>query len=221
MKKPGSILLLLYISITNPSFAQEINWRSIDQGGKHIVSAYFGADYSSYYGFSYGYVVKNKITPIITGAELTVPFGDDVFDDWRMKVSAQAELWNKDRLSLGIRSSFILRRYESALSRLYNVGADALTQFGYTKEKWALVAIFHYDRAIATHIQHDLLKEYYPEITDGWYGATGGNFKFGLRGNISIRSLNTFLSVGKIYGQDFKHNPTLPFYAELSIQKMF
>lgn len=221
MKTLNILLLSIFLFVANCSFGQDINWRSVNEETSHVVSAYFGADYSSYYGLSYGYVLKNKLTPIILGSELTVPFGDQPFDDWRMKLSAQGELWHKNHFSLAIKPAFIMRRYESVISRIYNLGAEITSQFGYSKEKWAVYAILNYDRAVSTHIKHDLLKEQYPNIRDGWYGSTGGNFKFGLRTSVSFKKVNTFFSIGKMYGQDFKHNPTLPFYAELALQKTF
>jgi hypothetical protein len=62
---------------------------------------------------------------------------------------------------------------------------------------------------------------YYSGIRDGWYSGSGCNFKFGTRANITLQSWSMFLQLGKAYGQNFKNNLTLPFYAELSLQKRF
>jgi hypothetical protein len=200
--------------------AQDVNFRALDNT-KHIVSAHFGADYSSYYGLSYGYVLKTKHIPLVVGAELTLPFGDDVLDDWKLKTIVQGELLRRGNFSVVFKPAIVFRRYESTIARLYNIGTDFTLQAGYVKPKWGVLGIAGFDKAIVTHIKHDLLKDYYPEIQDGWYLATGGNFKFGARVQYSIGTWNTFVTVGKHYGQNFDDNPTLPFFAELSVQKRF
>lgn len=219
MKRNCLILLVFSILMPNSLDAQDVNWRAIDENTHHLVSAYFGADYNSYYGLSYGYVLKTDFRPVVIGTEITVPFGRETLDDWKWKTGAQAEIWNNGSLSLALKPSLILRRYESPLARMYNIGADIPLTFGFIKPKWGIVTIASYDMAISTHIKHGYLREYYPEIRDGWYGASGGNFKFGTRVHLSLSSWNAFLTLGKHYGQDFKDNPTLPFFAEFSIQR--
>lgn len=114
-----------------------------------------------------------------------------------------------------------MRNFSSEIARLFNIGADVTTNFGYSTSKWGITGSISYDRSLATHIKNDLLKEFYPEIQDGWYNSSGGNFKFGIRVNRSFKSWNTYMNIGKSFGQDFQDNPTLPFYLELSIQKQF
>ena len=216
--KTTIILFISTISILN---AQEVHWKSLNEESKHIASLYFGGDYSIYYGTSYGYIQKNKILPLVIGTELTIPFGNRILDDWKLKTSIQGEIWKFNNLSLALKPSFIVRRYESEIAKLHNIGFDFSTLFGYSKPKWGITSILNYDRSISTHINNTLLKEYYPSIKNGWYNSAGGNFKFGIRTNLAIKSWNSFFTIGKSYGQDFKHNPTLPFYFDLSLQKQF
>lgn len=216
-KSIAGFLLLLAGSLSGK--AQDINWRAENQG--HLVSAYFGADYSFYYGISYGQLLNVKSKPLLAGTELILPFGEDVLDDWRWRTSLQAELWENNGFSFSLKPAFVTRRYESPLARMYNVGADLSMIFGYLKPKWGVSATVNYDRSFSTHITHGQLKEDYPEIADGWYNTAGGNFKFGARANLSVKSWHSFLSVGKHYGQDFRDNPTFPFFFELSLQGQF
>ena len=99
MKIFKTIPLLLIIFSFSESFSQEINWRTLNTDSKHFVLANFGADYSSYYGLSYGYNLKNRLTPIVIGTEFNLSFGKDVFDDWKSRTSIQAELWQSGNLS--------------------------------------------------------------------------------------------------------------------------
>ncbi len=217
--KTISLLLMMFSALT--TLSQEINWRTINDDSKNMVSANFGADYSSYYGLSYGYHIKNSFTPLIIGTEFNLSFGNDVFDDWKSRTTIQTELWHSGNLSWGLKGGLIMRHFESDIARLFNMGADITTNFGYATATWAIVGTINYDRALATHIKNDLLKEFYPAIQDGWYSSSGGNFKFGIRASRSFKTWNTYMHIGKSFGQDFQDNPTLPFYAELSLQKQF
>lgn len=211
------LITILYSLMVAPTvFAQDVPWRALENK-KHILSGYIGADYSSYYGLSYGHVLTFMKRPIVLGTEFTIPFGNTLLDDWRWRTSVQAEVVKHDNFSLTIKPAVILRRYESPLAKMYNTGVDLSLLYGYTKPTWGLVALAHYDRSISTHITHRLLKDDYPSIQDGWYSTPGGNFKFGARVNYTLKSLSCFLTVGKHYGQNFNDNPTLPFFFELSI----
>jgi hypothetical protein len=201
--------------------AQEVNWRSLVPTQHHLVSAYFGADYDSYYGLSYGYVVKNGQHPLVLGLQGTAPFGKTTLDDWNLKLSAQTELIHAGAFSMSVQPAMVLRRYASPLARIYGVGADLTLAAGILRPKWGISGILAYDQSMATQVENRLLKTYYPEIQDGWYRSGGGNFKFGMRLNCSFRAWNGWLSLGKAYGLDFKSNPTLPFYAEISVNRAF
>lgn len=209
------------IALVSNTHAQEIHWRAVDTNTTHFISGNFGADYSSYYGLSYAYKVKNRVMPLVIGSEYNVSFGKELVDDWKSKTSVQTELWRNNSFSWGLKSGFIVRRFESEIARLVNVGADVTTIFAYSKPKWGIGVLANYDRSMSTHIKNKLLKEYYPDIVDGWYNTSGGNFKFGIRANYSVRTWNVFLNLGKAYGQNFKDKPTLPFYADFSLQKQF
>lgn len=213
---PLFVSLLVYTGVN----AQEVNFRTLENT-KHLVSANFGVDYGSYYGISYGYVLNTFRRPVVIGAELTLPFGNDVLDDWKWKTSVQAELWRSGNFSVVFKPAVVFRRYESSLARMYNIGSDFSLNAGLVKEKWSVVGIASFDKAIITHIQNKLLKEYYPEIRDGWYIPSGGNVKFGARVNYNLGTWSTFVTVGKHFGQDFEDNPTIPFFAEVSVQKRF
>lgn len=219
MKRITFFRLLIACAIPCSLSAQDVSFRSLGENTRHLVGASFGADYSSYYGLSYGYVLKTGFSPVVVGAELTVPTGKEAFDDWKGRIGLQAELWKSERFSLALKPTFIMRRYNTMMATMFNLGADISLTFGYVRSKWGVVALAVYDKPFATNIEHKWLRELYPGIRDGWYGASGGNFKFGVRANLHLRSWNGFLSVGKMYAQDFKDNPTFPLFAEISIQK--
>ncbi len=214
-------LLATFTIGVNHTKAQDINWVNVRDGNQHFAGLNFGADYSSYYGVSYAYSIKNKLAPTVVGFEFNVPFGKDVLDDWYLRAGIQSNLWSNNHLELTLQAAFITRRFESEIASLLNLGADVTTLFGYSKPRWGILAEVNYDRSISANIQNKVLMEYYPEIQDGWYNSGGGNFKLGVRANVTIKSYNIFLHIGKTYGQNFQDNPTLPFYFKLSLNKAF
>lgn len=216
-----SIIVLIIIAISTIN-AQDINWTDISEGNKHFVTLNTGADHSVYYGFQYGYVLYQKKSPIILDVEFNLPFGDEVLDDWYLRTGLKTRLWSKNNLFWTARASFITRRYESNTARLINLGADFNTLFGYHKNWWGIAAEVNYDRSFSTNIESgEIVTDFYPEAADGWYKTPCGNFKFGIQASANIKSINVFLHVGKVYGQDFKDNPILPAYGKIGINKSF
>jgi len=218
MKTKKFLIIILSALVHCSVLAQEVNFHGLDNT-KHLIGLQAGADYGSYYGVSYGYVWRNKLTPIVIGTEFTVPFGNNLVDDWKSRTGLQAELWYYKGISISARLSSTFRRYNSDLATLLNVGSDFTLNAGYVKPKWSVVAFANFDKPIVTHVENKLLKEYYPEIKDGWYDESGGNYKFGVRGQMSYKSWNSFITVGKHFGKNFEDNPTLPFFAEVMVQR--
>lgn len=218
MKTRNVLLILISAFVHCSLLAQEVNFRGLNNT-KHLVGVQSGVDYGSYYGVSYGYVWRNKLTPIVIGTEFNVPFGSNLVDDWKSRTNLQAELFNYKGWSANARLSSIFRRYNSDLATMLNVGSDFTLSLGYARPKWSVMGFANFDKPIVTKIENKLLKEYYPEIKDGWYDESGGNYKFGIRGQVSYKSWNTFVTVGKHFGKNFEDNPTLPFFAEVSIQR--
>jgi len=215
-----SIVLLLALKVSNAN-AQEINWSEVSAGKKHFVTLNLGADYSTYYGLKYGYRIGNARLPLILDAEFSVPFGENVFDDWNARMGLQSKVWSHNNLWWSLRASVITRKFESEVADIMNFGSSLTSLFAYQKPKWGIAAEFNYERSEVSRIEHRLLKDYYPEITDGWYNTGGGNLKMGLQAHVNVKTVNVFMHLGKTYGQDFKDNPTLPYYAKLGINKSF
>ena len=214
-----SILLLITVAISTTQ-AQDVNFRALNSS-KHLISAHARVDVATNYGFSYGYIFRNRLTPIVIGTEFTVPFGNEILDDWKWKTSIQAEVYKWRNFSVVFKPAFSWRRFETPLAIMQNFRADLSLTAGYSTTTWGLMAVAGFDKSIATRIKHGLLADYYPGIKDGWYGQGGGNFRFAARAHVTVNSWGAFLTAGKQFGQDFEDNPTIPFYTELSLQKRF
>lgn len=211
-----AIFILFFIKI----FAQDLHARLVERSQNHFVAAKFGGDYGMVTGLSYGRRLPGKY-PAFVAAGLSMPFGKDFLDDWKIRVTVQREIWHRGRFSMEIKPGIILRRYESGIATLLNTGVDLTTAVGYSSTKWSFLVKANYDQTIATKIKHYFLKENYPEIYNGWIGPTGGNFKFGVYAARSFGKNVASLELGKAYARNFGDNQTLPFYFDLTFARLW
>lgn len=222
MKKILFILCLIGGLLgTTKMYAQMQNWRALPQDNAHLISAHIGGDYSFYYGLSYAHVFQSAPFPFLVQGSFSPAVGGTLLDDWKTKVTGQTEIWHNDHFSWTVAPGLNVRRFNSEIAQLHSLGGEITTAFGVTKPSWSLMATAQYDKPFTTHLKHGLLREYYPAIQNGWVSRTGGNFKLGIQAQYSLNTWSGFLNVGKIYGQNFKDGPTLPFTFELGIQKAF
>ncbi len=214
------LVLFFFLSMlwSFTSVAQVVAWYNPDQNSRHIMALHIGVDFGTVYGISYGYKFSGKI-PAVVGTELSTPFGKTFMDDFKAKLNVQTIFYPVNHLGISIKPGMIFRRYASEAAVLLNIGSELGTTIGYYRDKWSIAFEANYDHTHATLIEHRLLKEYYSEIQDGWYGSTGGSFKFGLQGSYWLKSTGIALKAGKIFGQNFSEDPTLPFYADISVMK--
>ncbi|HET9486316.1 MAG TPA: hypothetical protein VFO54_02735 [Chryseosolibacter sp.] len=216
-----SIIAVVIFSFANPGFSQTVNWRSLENSDNHIVNLNAGWDYATTFGIGYGHKLNTQI-PLIIGMEFSLPAGDQMFDDLKTKVGAQAEVFRSGNFSASVKFQGIFRRYESDFVRLANFGSEISTALGYYRSTWYAAAEFGFDKSIITHIKHgSVMEEYYPEIKSGWYIPTGGNFFYGIQGGYSFKEADLYLKAGKTVTQDFKTTATVPYYLQLGINKRF
>lgn len=217
----SKILIVLFISIAVNSFSQNINWRNLTKEQKHIVSINIGLDYGTTIGVGYGYQLNTKL-PIVLNAEYSMPFGKRTFDDFKTKIGLQAEVIKIGSFSTTVKAYGVFRRFENDNARFLNFGSDFSAVSGYYKSKWYVAGEFGFDKAIVTHIKHsDIIREYYPEIKNGWYIPTGGNFFYGIQSGFSFGRNDLNLKIGKLTTQDFETTPSLPYYTQFSFNRRF
>ena len=212
------LLILVFLSACVSLRSQDISWFPNDPGSGHILSLKVGADFGTIYGLSYGYKFGGKI-PFVLGADVTTPFGKTFMDDFTGTLTAQTMLWPVDHLGITVKPGLSCRRYASDAAVIVNIGAELGTSIGYYRDTWGFAAEATYDHARATLIKHRTLRDYYPDIKDEWYGSTGGTFKFGVAGHYWMKSTGIGVKAGRVYGQNFENNPTIPFYADVSVMR--
>lgn len=212
------VLITFFFSLfIHKTYSQTINWESLKEEQRHILSTNAGWDYSFVYGLAYGYHLKTNI-PILVDVSFSLPSGENIFDDFKTKTGAQINLVQVNHFRLNAAVHGIYRRYENPLVTLQNFGADATATFGYYKPKWFVSGEFGFDKAIVTHFKHsEIYKEVYPEVKNGWYEpTTGGNFNYGIQVGYSFRRSDLTLRIGKVITEDFKTEPLIPIYFQLA-----
>lgn len=202
--------------------AQIFNWNAVENT-RHIVNIGVGLDYSVSYNAGYSYKLNTK-TPVVLTTSFSLPSGELILDDFKSKIGGQLLIINNPHFKGGVAINGIFRRFENPLVRLLNFGSETKANFGYYGLKWFIAAEIGFDKAIVSHFKHsDYYKEnYYEDVKDGWYEpSTGGNLQYGLQTGYSFKKSDITLSLGKVVAQDFKTNPTLPFYMGLGYNFRF
>ena len=87
---------------------------------------------------------------------------------------------------------------------------------GYYKPKWFVAVEVGFDKAIVTHFKHsENFRNNFPDVQDGWYAPTGGNFHYGIQTGYSFKNSDLTLTIGNFITQDFKTTPLIPYYFKL------
>lgn len=212
-----TIVLFFFLLISSLTLrSQDIALFGDNQASGHMVTLKVGADFGTVYGLSYGYKFSGK-QPVMVGTELTTPFGGKIMDDFKARLTAQTIFWPAKHLGIAIKPGMAFRRNGTEAAVVCNISTELATSVGYYRNKWSIATETVFDYSNATLLKHRKLQEYYPEIKDEWYKNTGGTIKFGVQGTYWLRSTGVSVKAGKVYGRNFKNNPTIPFYADFSV----
>lgn len=203
------------------SFSQSVNWASLKSDNKHIVHVTTGFGYGLVYGVGYSHKLKSKM-PILLDASYSFPSGGKLFDDFKTKIGGQARLYSIGNFQFSASIHGIYRRYENTLVSMQNFGSEMTGVIGYYKPKWFVAGEVGFDKAIVTNFKHSQsFKDNYPQVVDGWYIPTGGNFYYDLQTGFSFNQHDIYLKVGMIISQDFKTTPLIPWYGQIGYNYKF
>ena len=213
------ILSILMISTT--SFAQQINWRNLNNNQPHIVTVQTGWEYGTVVGVGYGQKLKTTM-PIVLNIEYSSPFGNDIFDDFKTRFGGQAEVLQMENFSVSLKIYGVFLRYQNDLVRMASFGSEFSTNFGYYKTNWYVAGDIGFDKAIATNIKNSgEMKTIYPGVQDGWYVPTAGNFNFGIVSGYSFNSNDLYLRIGIHVTEDLRSAPAVPYYLQIGYNRRF
>jgi hypothetical protein len=219
--KKSFILTIASLCLYLSSQGQTINWATM-QNTRHIGSVFGGYDYGFNYGIAYGYHLKSKL-PIVIMASHAQPAGEKVFDDFKTKAGVVVRVYEVNNFQFAARVQGIFRRFENQYVTMLNFGSDLSATAGYYKPSWFVAGEFGFDKAIVTNFQHtNAFRENFPDVKDGWYQpATGGNFYYGIQTGYSFGANDITLNAGKVIQQDFRTDPTIPFYIQVGYNRRF
>ena len=221
MKRLNLITLLL-LTTFSMLCAQNINWASLNENQEQIAYLNFGYDYGITTQVGYGYKF-NTARPILLRSDFSVPMGNKVFDDFKFRIGGQVQIIDKNKWSLSAKLNSVIKRYQTKLVRLVNLGSQISITGGYYKPNWHLAGEFGFDKFIRTHSKHaEIMRVDFPAISDGWYSETGGQFFFGLEGSRSIgQKLDFTFRTGAINAQKKDANALLPLYLQIGLNYSF
>lgn len=222
MKTIKILLVAVVISCTtNLSLAQNINWKRLSNEQTHLISLNVGWDFASTIGIGYGYNLKTSI-PIVMDVQFSLPFGNNLLDDFKVKLGGQAELLTLGNFSATVKAYGIFRRYENKIARLLNFGSEFSGVVGYYQPTWHAAAEFGFDKAVTTHVKHSAFtRDRFPDAKNGWYIPTAGNFFYGIQAGYSFESFDIYSKIGKTITQDFKTTALIPYYLQLGFERKF
>lgn len=217
MKKLSLITVILLLFHAQCIKSQTFNWQNMGTEKRHIASINAGLEYGIIYGLGYAYSFKAFQFPVAAGIEYSIPSGEKIGDDFKTKTGLQVQWLSVHHFCVNTRLQAILRRYKNDFLTLTNAGSDLAVTAGYYRQHWFVAAETGFDKAIASHFKHS--KAYlgnYAGAIDGWYEpTTGGNVYFGLQAGGSFKQHEVYVCAGKLYTQNLKSTPMIPFYVRI------
>ncbi len=218
------IIIAAFSLLQNKIFAQVINWENTSKQNKHLLHVNAGAEHGVIAGVGYHHLIPVKNFPLWIGGEFSIPSGNQLGDDFKVRLGVQIKLVTFNHFQFSARVQGVSRRYHNQSVTLFNFGSDFAGTLGYYRKHWFLGAEAGFDKAIVTHFKHSdwYKKNIYDNVQDGWYEpATAGNFYYGLQGGFSMKKIDFTLKAGKVLQQDFKSQPLLPFYGQFGVNCRF
>lgn len=209
------------IGMAATASAQTINWQAFNPEQKNVLYVQTGWDYSVNLGVGYGRKFNTKL-PILANIEYSFPAGEQLFDDFKVRLGGQVEVVRTGGFSATVKVYSPIRRYQNSLVTLFNFGGEFSGVAGFYRQKWFVAGELGFDKAIATHVKHSKTAlDYNTGLQSGWYVPTGGNWFYGLQGGYSFPASDLTLKIGKVASQGFKTEPLIPYYLQVAYQRRF
>lgn len=213
-------ILLFFLFLMNAShnvYGQTYHWGSSINSTKHMVSANIGWEYAAIVGAGYSYKLSNK-SPLFLQAGISVPFGNNVLDDFKTNVGLSGLLFGNNSFKSILSLNGLYKKYTSELVVLNNVGLDIKTINGIYKPKWFVSTEIGLEMALSTHFKHtDTYKQFiYAEVEDGWYNSvSAGMMNFGLQGGYAFQNSDLIFRIGYFKSITSSVNTLIPYYMTL------
>jgi len=221
MKKLIAVITLV-MGIAEVSYSQNINWRSLRDDQSNVVQLNVGYDFgaTAQLGYSRSFTIGK---PVIVGLDYSVPMGNDLLDDFKVRLGGQMEIVQIDGFSATIKISSIFRRYQTELVMIESFGSDFGVLAGYYVPTWFAAGEFGFDKSITSYLKHsDVMRAMFPAIKDGWYIPSGGHYYYGIQAGKTVgESFEVSLRVGGTNAQSDDENAVVPLYIQLGLGMRF
>ena len=216
------IMLGFILAGTTMGIAQAINWRSINEEQMNVANINIGYDYGVVTQAGYGRIV-NAFSPILLTLDFSIPMGKNTFDDLKVRVGGQIELYEINGFSISGKIMANFRKYETDLVRVVSFGSEFSAIAGYYKPTWHLAGEFGFDKSINSNLKHsELMKDIHPQVTDGWYIPSGGHFFYGIQGSKTLgENLEISLRIGMTNAERKDQDAEIPFYLNTGLTIKF
>ena len=211
-----AVVMMLAMALAAMGYAQNINWRSLNQDQRNIVQLNFGYDFGVTSQLAYNRSVE-FFRPMVLGLDYSFPMGNNLTDDFKVRVGGQMEIVEVGGFSATLKIMGNLRRFQNALASVVSFGSDFAVLAGYYAPAWYAAGEFGFDKSITSYLKHsDLMKADFPGIRDGWYIPTGGHYYYGIQAGKTIGdSYDLSLRLGATRAQDSDENAMLPYYVQM------
>lgn len=108
--KEGSILknlvklLLVAMALADAGYSKNVNWRSLRDDQRNIVQFNSGYDYGVTAQVAYNRSLS-MFRPVVVGLDFSVPMGNVLLDDFKVRLGGQMEIVDLDGFSTTIKIS--------------------------------------------------------------------------------------------------------------------
>ena len=214
--------MIIMMAVSEAGYSQNINWRSLREDQRNVVQLNGGYDFGATAQVGYARSFS-LIRPIVVGLDYSFPMGNNLTDDFKVRLGGQMEIVEIGGFSATIKIYSNFRRYQMQLVRIVSFGSDFGLLAGYYTSTWYAAGEFGFDKAIVSQLKHsDIMRANFPGIRDGWYIPTGGNYYYGIQGGKTIgETFEISLRLGATSAQDHDENDAIPLYLQLGLGMRF
>ena len=214
--------MIIMMAVSEAGYSQNNNWRSLREDQRNVVQLNGGYDFGATAQVGYARSFS-LIRPIVVGLDYSFPMGNNLTDDFKVRLGGQMEIVEIGGFSATIKIYSNFRRYQMQLVRIVSFGSDFGLLAGYYTSTWYAAGEFGFDKAIVSQLKHsDIMRANFPGIRDGWYIPTGGNYYYGIQGGKTIgETFEISLRLGATSAQDHDENAAIPLYLQLGLGMRF